>query len=182
MTWQTQYQNRATDHIVRRANSRESVEAAYDLEAEADQPGRRLREAIVDAANRAEATAFLIRSGYKVYCPEADCDGEDLVVQHPSGELRAVRIKARPIVDWKRYGARRLWMLFPSAPYDHTALRGWFLILHDHFYNWVERRHLSAPKWASHWSYPIISEDLRAFLGEWELAATRESPSPERSN
>jgi hypothetical protein len=31
----------------------------------------------IEAANRAEATALLIRVGYRVYRPEADCYGED---------------------------------------------------------------------------------------------------------
>ena len=33
----------------------------------------------IEAANRAEATAILIRGGYRVYRPEADVSGEDLV-------------------------------------------------------------------------------------------------------
>jgi hypothetical protein len=33
----------------------------------------------IEAANRAEATALLIRAGYRVYRPEADCYGEDLI-------------------------------------------------------------------------------------------------------
>ncbi len=53
----------------------------------------------VEAANRAEATALLIRAGYRVYRPEADCYGEDLVVRTPTGELRAVQLKSRPTVD-----------------------------------------------------------------------------------
>src|SRR5216684_1055687 len=40
----------------------------------------------LEAANRAEATALLIRAGYRVYRPEADGYGEDLVVRTPSGD------------------------------------------------------------------------------------------------
>lgn len=50
----------------------------------------------VEAANRAEATALLIRAGYRVYRPEADCYGEDLVVRTPSGGLLPVQLKSRP--------------------------------------------------------------------------------------
>jgi len=56
-----------------------------------------------EAANRAEVTALLIRAGYRVYRPEADCYGEDLILRTPKGELRPVQLKARPEVDWKRY-------------------------------------------------------------------------------
>jgi hypothetical protein len=41
----------------------------------------------LEAANRAEATALLIRAGYRVYRPEADGYGEDLGV--PDAERRA---------------------------------------------------------------------------------------------
>jgi hypothetical protein len=37
----------------------------------------------IEAANRAESTALLIRAGYRVYRPEADCYGEDLIVRTP---------------------------------------------------------------------------------------------------
>lgn len=34
----------------------------------------------IEAANHAEATALLIRYGYRVYRPEVDVSGEDLVI------------------------------------------------------------------------------------------------------
>ena len=129
----------------------------------------RFRQAVTEAANRAEATALLIRCKYRVYRPEADLEGEDLVVRTPAGELHGVQLKGRPIVDWKRYGARDLWMLFPSATYVRAASRLWFLIPHDHLFDWAERRHGKAPKWDGHWSYPTISKDLAAFIAEYEL-------------
>jgi hypothetical protein len=52
----------------------------------------------LEAANRAEATALLFRSGYRVYRPEADVDGEDLILHHkPSGELRRTQLKPPPV-------------------------------------------------------------------------------------
>jgi hypothetical protein len=50
----------------------------------------------LEAANRAEATALLIRAGYRVYRPEADGYGEDLVVRTPSGELLPLPLRSRP--------------------------------------------------------------------------------------
>lgn len=132
-------------------------------------------QAATEAANSAEVTALLIRYGYRVYRPEADIEGEDLVVRAPDGvqmlkgELRAVQLKGRPIVDWRRYGGRGLWMLFPSAPYVSGVLREWFLVPHDDLFAWVEERHGSAPKWDRHWSYPTIGKDLAFFLSEWLL-------------
>jgi len=65
----------------------------------------------IEAANRAEVTAILIRSGYRVYRPEADLSGEDLVIRIPEGELRSVQMKARPLVHWKLYGGKDMWMV-----------------------------------------------------------------------
>jgi hypothetical protein len=171
MSWNAENRSDETDLIVREIGPEEAVEAGSRMGSNADQSGLRFHQ--TGAADRAEATALLIRCGYGVYYPE---NGEDLVVRSPSGELRAVQLEKHPIVDWKRYGARRLWMLFPSASYDHSSTRVWFLILHDHFYDWVERRHLSTPKWASYWRYPVMSQDLRTFLTEWELMPPGESP------
>jgi hypothetical protein len=60
-----------------------------------------------EAANRAEATALLIRSGFRAYLPEANVQGEDLVVRDPGSLLRSVPLKSRPCVDWSRYGGPR---------------------------------------------------------------------------
>ena len=59
----------------------------------------------VEAANRAEATALLIRAGYRVHRPEADCYGEnlygeDVVVRTPSGELLPLQLRSRPPARW----------------------------------------------------------------------------------
>ncbi len=133
----------------------------------------RFSQAITEAANRAEATALLIRAGYRVYRPEADIEGEDLVIRVPAetalltGELRGVQLKGRPVVDERRYGGRDLWMLFPSTRYNAEVAREWFLVPHDHLFAWVENRHGSAPKWDRYWSYPSISKPLASFLAEY---------------
>ncbi len=89
---------------------------------------------------------LLIRADYRIYRPEADCYGEDLILRIPSGELRTVQLKSRPEVDWKRYGRKSLWMLFPD-PKGGTR-RKWFLIPHDDFYEWTKTKgkHGRAPK------------------------------------
>lgn len=100
--------------------------------------------AITESANRGEVTALLIRSGFRVYRPEADVYGEDLVVWSPDSEtFHAVQLKGRPIVDKKKYGDRNIWMLFPSARYNPSASRDWYMTPHDEFYTWVEGRHTS---------------------------------------
>ena len=141
---------------------------------EAEQSEIRFQSAKIEAANRAEVTALLIRCGYSVYRPEADCEGEGLVVRTPAGKLLAVQLKRRPVVDWRRYGTRDHWMLFPSQPFNPQAPRNWYLLPHDHFYTWVESRHGASGKWASHWSYPTISETLRTFLADWILIPASE--------
>lgn len=127
----------------------------------------------IEAANRAEATALLIRAGYRVYRPEADCHGEDLIVRTRNGELRAVQLKSRPTVDWNRYGkGQSLWMLFPD-PKSSTGLgREWFLVPHDELYKWVKKRHGHTPKWNDAWSYPTISRDLSRFLDDFAVVAS----------
>lgn len=134
----------------------------------------RFQHARTEAANRAEATALLIRCGYRVYRPEADIEGEDLVIRTPTGKLFGVQLKGRPMVDWRRYGGRGLLMLFPSRPYSPAASRIWFLIPHDDFYAWVLERHGHAKGWAEAWSYPGISKDLAKFLEPHAILAPTE--------
>lgn len=127
-------------------------------------PALKLSPAAIEAANRAEASALLIRCGYRVYRPEADIQGEDLVLRTPEGGLHGVQLKSRPMVDWRRYGARELLMLFPADPFTPDAPRPWFLVPHDTLYSWVKERHGAASGWAEAWSYPSASRALRAFL------------------
>lgn len=129
----------------------------------------------IEAVNRAGATALLIRSGYRVYRPEADCYGEDLILRTPTGELRSVQLKGRPTVDLNRYGKKALWMLFPE-PKNSEAGRNWFLIPHDLFYEWVKGKHGHTPKWSDTWNFPIISKQLGAFLNEFAITAPVEHP------
>ena len=135
----------------------------------------RFQQARTEAANRAEATALLIRCDYRVYRPEADIEGEDLVVRTPIGDLFGVQLKGRPVVDWRRYGDRGLLMLFPSRPYNPTAPRTWFLIPHDDFYAWVLERHGHAKGWTEAWSYPSISKHLAEFLAPHAIVAPTEA-------
>jgi hypothetical protein len=125
----------------------------------------------IEAANRTEATALLIRAGYRVYRPEADCYGEDLILRTPGGELLAVQLKARPEVDWNRYGkGKSLWMLFPDK--KSSSGRKWFLVPHNKFYEWTKGNHGHAPKWNEAWSYPSISRELRRFLDEFAVISS----------
>lgn len=107
---------------------------------------------LLEAANRAEVTALLIRAGYRVYRPEADTEGEDLVLRQPSGVLIAVQQKGRVHVERDKYAERNIWMLFPDAPFDGKRQRDWFLIEHDRLFRWLEKQHghadgFSAGKW-----------------------------------
>ncbi|WP_244408265.1 hypothetical protein [Roseomonas fluvialis] len=120
----------------------------------------------IEAANRAEATALLIRARFRVYRPEADVTGEDLVLRWPDGRLRAVQLKGRPAVDRLRYSGRNIWMLFPD-PYGNCPGRNWFLVDHDEFYSWVENRHGRSPKWEQSWSYSYITKALGVFLAPY---------------
>jgi len=148
-------------------------------------PAKRVNTQEIEAANRAEVTALLIRSGYRVYRPEADIDGEDLVLAMPEDskmtaprELIKVQLKGRALVDWRRYGNRALWMLFPSAKYSPEERRDWFLIQHDFLFDWMKKKHGQAPKWDDHWNYPTISAELGSILGPF-IIKSRNNNDPD---
>jgi hypothetical protein len=124
-----------------------------------------------EAANRAEATALLIRSGYRVYRPEADVHGEDLILNTPANNLLRVQLKGRPCVDWPRYGGKDIWMLFPNP--RGSLGRPWYLVPHDEFFVWVEARHGHTEGWAKKWSYPSLSSDLIQFLDPFLVSRGR---------
>ena len=130
---------------------------------------------LIEAANCAEVTAILIRAGYRVYRPEADVSGEDLIIRIPEGELRSVQMKGRPLVHWKLYGGKRhggndMWMLFPD-PAGEIPGRPWFFIKHDELFNWYKQRHGAVPGWVqrhkagkAEWSEKGLGDKLRKFL------------------
>lgn len=128
-----------------------------------------LNSNLIEAANRAEATALLVRSGYRVYRPEADCEGEDLVLRTPNGELIAVQLKGRAYVSRPRYGAKNLWLLFPSGPFRAGCARKWYLVPHDDLYAYIEERHGGAPGWNEAWSYPSPPRHLTELLRQFEI-------------
>lgn len=133
---------------------------------------KRLTSNEIEAANLAEATALLIRAGFRVYRPEADCDGEDLILREnrkPSGKLLVVQLKSRPTVNRKKYGGRSLWMLFPD-PKSNTALdRKWFLVPHDRLYEEMKRWHEHTAKWNETWSEKRVSKKLGLFLKKFTV-------------
>lgn len=128
----------------------------------------------IEAANRGEATAILIRAGFRVYRPEADVSGEDMVIRTPEGCLRSVQMKGRPTVDHRRYGGRCIWMLFPD-PGGSVPGRRWFLVEHDKLFAWVKLRHGTSPGWKEAWTYPRMSVALREFLCSYGLGTAQPS-------
>jgi hypothetical protein len=81
-------------------------------------------------------------------------------------------MKGRPTVDWRRYGGREIWVLFPD-PVGAKPGRPWFFIKHHELFAWVKNRHGAAPGWNGAWSYPRMSVDLRKFLQASVLDAAR---------
>jgi hypothetical protein len=110
----------------------------------------------VEAANRAEVTALLIRAGYRVYRPEADCYGEDLILRDREGTLHAVQLKSRPTVDPARYGG------------EATGERKWFLVPHDDLCNRL-KEHGDSFRKDDTWSTAHISKSLSEFLKSFRL-------------
>lgn len=85
-----------------------------------------------------------------------------------------VQLKGQPVVDWKRYGDRDLYLLFPSAAFSPDNPREWYLGRHDDLFAWIFERHRKTPKWDGHWSYPSITVELRDFLtdGQWKVQSS----------
>jgi hypothetical protein len=123
----------------------------------------------IEAANRAEATALLIRTGYRVYRPEADCYGEDLLVRTPRGDLLSVQLKGRLTADWMRYGGHSLWMLFPGSKFKTGVERKWFLVPHDRLYEWLKGRHAHTPKWKELWNCQTVGKPDAEFLDDYAI-------------
>jgi hypothetical protein len=131
----------------------------------------------IEAANRAEATALLIRCGYCIYRPEADVDGEDLVVRTPAPEgallqvQLQVQLKGRLHVEEKRYGGdRQIWMLFPDRPYDEDR-RNWYLVPHRDLFGLMKKRHGHSPKWADTWNMAVVPKADREALQGYLIRA-----------
>ena len=131
----------------------------------------------IEAANRAEVTAILIRLGYRVYRPEADVKGVDLVIRTslPEDELVAVQMKSRPTVNGVKYGGRKIWMLFPDPDGDIPGRR-WFLVRHDELFAWWKKRHGASPGWDDTWHEGHVSDDLNQFLQQFELVPVAARP------
>jgi hypothetical protein len=130
----------------------------------------RLTSNEIEAANRAEAIALLVRAGYRVYRPEADCYGEDLILRTPKGKLLAVQLKGRMAVDRKRYGKKSLWMLFPSSAFTGEVRRKWFLVPHDKLYKLMKVKHGHADSFDGAWSCPTVPKSEYLFLARFEVS------------
>ncbi len=107
----------------------------------------RFDQAAIEAANRAEVTALLIRCSYRVYRPEADIEGEDLVLRLPDGTLGAAQLKPR---DLRRPAAIRRpgpAHAVPRRPVHTGRAASVVLVPHDPLFLEVERRHGGTPKW-----------------------------------
>jgi hypothetical protein len=131
--------------------------------------------AIIEAANRAEVTALLIRCGYQVYRPESDINGEDLVVKSKKGKMRAVQLKGRLTIDESKYLNKNIWMLFPSQVYKFGVKREWFLIPHDILCNYIHDHYTVRSK--GRWGCPKVPRDALPFLLRWHLDPDTDSSS-----
>lgn len=138
----------------------------------------RFNQAAIEAANRAEATVLLIRCGYRVYRPEADIDGEDLVLRFPGGALVPVQLKPRVYVDGSRYAGLGLYMLFPIGPFTPAEPRPWFLAEHDPLFKEVQKRHGHTPGWTGRWHNAHPSAALRSYLEPLRIKASAQPMPP----
>ena len=123
----------------------------------------------LEAANRAEATALLIRRGYRVYRPEADVEGEDLVLRSPERRLLLVQLKGRLTVNDASYGGdRTILMLFPDRPFD-GAKRDWFLVPHGDLLTIMRKRHGHTENWKDAWTIRTVPKQVRPLLEKFQI-------------
>lgn len=115
--------------------------------------------------------ALLIRAGDRVYRPEADVYGEDLILRTPAGKLRAVQLKGRMTVDRSKYGGKSLWMLFPSTTFRTDKERTWYLMPHDKLYEMLRKKHGGAPAFAKGWSCRTVPARDRTHLKRFIIRA-----------
>jgi hypothetical protein len=126
----------------------------------------------LEAANRAEAMVLLIRAGYRIYRPEADAYGEDLILRTPTGTLRAVQLKGRMTVNRRKYGQKSLWMLFPSTTFRADVRREWYLVPHDELYEMLKKRHGKTPAFSKEWHCRTVPAADRKRLMKFLIVAT----------
>jgi hypothetical protein len=127
----------------------------------------------LEAANRAEAMVLLIRAGYRVYRPEADAYGEDLILRTPTGKLRAVQLKGRMTVNRTKFGHKSLWMLFPNTTFRADVRRDWYLVPHDELYEMLKKRHGMAPSFSKEWHCRSVPAADRKHLKKFLIVATQ---------
>jgi chlorite dismutase len=105
-----------------------------------------------------------------VYRPEADVEGEDLVVRMPSGVLVAVQQKARVHVESALYSNKEMWMLFPCSPFKEGSRRDWYLVEHDRLFEYMKSHHGHAKGFAAgKWSQATAPKHLKCFLEPYRL-------------
>ena len=135
----------------------------------------KLHSKLVEAANRGEISAILIRNSYRVYMPDADVDGVDLVLRDPCGRIFAVQQKARPTCN-KKYCGKKISMLFPE-PHAVPLKRSWFLVDHDELFNHIKLGWTKDEEFIGR-SFSKMTKKLHSFLIEKQS----ELPMPEKAD
>ncbi|MCX7383114.1 MAG: hypothetical protein NT133_17265 [Alphaproteobacteria bacterium] len=117
---------------------------------------------LIEAANRAEVTAILIRSGYRVLSPEADIDGGDMFLMRTSDRVMLVaQLKGRPACHDK-YRGKDIHMLFP-APATAPLRRDWYLMPHDPLFDFAKGVYKPDKEFKErHW--PKMTSELQGCL------------------
>jgi len=126
---------------------------------------------IVEASNRAEICSLLLGRGYMVYHPEADVDGIDFLIATTNGLLQKCQLKSRALVQWKKYGGKNIYMVFPGI--GEPMQREWYVVPHDKLFHTLKEIHGSAPKWdhpvyGEYWHAPV-SKKLAEILSPFAI-------------
>jgi len=106
-----------------------------------------------------------------IYRPEADVGGVDFLLASPYGVTFKCQLKSRAFVQWNKYGAKGLYMVFPGKG-EHGA-RDWYLVPHDELFQLLKSKHGHAPMWThpnhgEHW-HCTVSKDLAEKLERYSI-------------
>lgn len=124
---------------------------------------------LIEAQNLNEVSALFLKKKFMIYRPEADIDGIDFIIQTPENNFLKCQLKSRAYVQWKKYGDKNIYMVFPGQGVSFQ--REWYLVPHDTLFEKLKNIHGDAPKWnhpdfGEYWHEPVstkLAEELKSF-------------------
>lgn len=126
---------------------------------------KKLTTAFIEAINRTELDAVMLRRGYIPFLPVIDSGIDVVYFREADRDLRFVQAKGRVCIDQK-YAGRKIEIAFSEDGQ-------WYLYPHDDLVEFckVARLWLHTPSWREKGGYSVkkIPEPMREWMGQWRL-------------